>query len=390
MILTSLNMVPMHQTRRFYTAFLLASAIFLWKNVFSQTDAVIYPSMSWQGEPLSVHVGQRYSDINFEGNNKSIDIINPCGIYLFREPNYQGPYIFINSDLQFIEKGDGQNQYDKVRSIIVTKANEIPQPRRWVPIDGRDVPTGHNPGSCSQDTPFSTGNLLVVRRAYIWENTDAWECPHGPWAEVRVKALAGPVTTDFKLAGPIPYAHDKCLLGCWPSDEWADNWDGVVYSNFGFFDWDATELNEVTVVVNEGTADFMVFTVSRFENEIIYFQNNYGFIEVQNVFLSAPEPRICTGDIYVSSYAISDAYPEIHYPLTGIAQFPFDNLLEAYQQTPQNGALVLYPGEYHGSYKFDKPMMLKSCQGTATIGKGIYHAPQIRSPVAPNCKCGPF
>lgn len=359
-------------------------------------DAVVYSRALYQGTPIPISIGQSIPDITLGGIdvqhwNKSVRIVNRCGVYLFTQPNFQGTFIFINSDLPYIEKiqvSPINSQYQYVRSIKCTTADDVPQPRRWIPVDGRDIPTGHPVGTCSQRPPLVTGSLLTIRRVFIWENTETYACPHGPWGELGIRALAGNGADGFKLAGPTSYAHDKCLLGCWPSDEWADNGDGMMYTNYGILDWGTTNQQSVEVTIEEGGVVFMRFTVNRSESGVVYFQNNYGFIEVQNVQRLQPEPRSCPADKFVCWTAISDGYPEgPHYPLQGNAHYPFDSLIQAVNETPTSGTLAFYAGAYSGSFLFTKKMTLIACGGVATIGNGQFHPPQTSVPALPNCDC---
>ena len=117
---------------------------------YSQSDiaALVYPEMNFKGTPLKVRIGDEINITQLNGINKSVEILLPCGIYLYQGENFSGTYIYISSTISEIAKpysdlgfscipeaSRPNNQYDKVGSVRCVGSSEIPQPSRWVGAD---------------------------------------------------------------------------------------------------------------------------------------------------------------------------------------------------------------------------------------------------------------
>ena len=67
---------------------------------YSQSDiaALVYPEMNFKGTPLKVRIGDEINITQLNGINKSVEILLPCGIYLYQGENFSGTYIYISSN----------------------------------------------------------------------------------------------------------------------------------------------------------------------------------------------------------------------------------------------------------------------------------------------------
>jgi len=300
-------------------------------------DAQLFKYQYYGGSPaLNLNLGEiKY--VNTDDDDISIKILNPnVAIKATRVDGSNNDYpegaverflLFTDQNMPFVG-GTSQYQNVNLRVECVPKEN-LPQPTSWVPVDRNNVNSEIAEG-------YTIGErVLMLRRAYIWENAEDVSCCHGPYGSVTLMVYPSNLLTDygfnfpaiaevycenfcslaptcqsflanypvinngFRLAGPVYNADNPCndfgsnCLGI-PSDpksEWADGPWGVCYSRIPVFKWGNLP-DQVSLVLREGDEtncdDFMagILIDKNNSNTIVFRAWNFGWIELQNITIT--------------------------------------------------------------------------------------------------------
>lgn len=247
---------------------------------------------------------------------------------------YPGNFIYSEKTAEGIR---GTSQYaGSILEISCLTSGASPLPTAWIPVDR---------GNVKDETPVISmeigDTLLMLRRAFIWENAEDHKCCHGPYASIGLHIHNPNVLIDydndfdqiannyceneqdtcdfsfeclnfgniyqkiggFKLPGPIYQADNLCNdlgQGCFglfggapdPQSEWIDGPWGVCYSRVPIFNWNSVNMNEVAVILREGDEsncdDFLGGgLVNKSDTGVIRFNAwLFGWIEMQNVVIT--------------------------------------------------------------------------------------------------------
>lgn len=284
--------------------------------LFAQ-DCTFFPKTDYQGVSIELSIGE-YDTITLganespswkiQNNNAAIQIKTIDNL----PDNY--PYLFINSadDSRGIGGGDAENFAFRHLTISCLEEDDIPQPEMFIPIDAIETP--HY--SAISSMPEDGTEVLVLRKAFIWSNSEDMGCCHGPWGAVSIRTMdidyfqpynrasAGepydfdlPSISDdyceedpkncinccsfknsiygFRLPGPVYTSDNRCDNGLVnqfrcaglidffiepfggdlnenPGSEWIDSPYGVCYSNFRIHTWTTNSEDTIAIVLREG------------------------------------------------------------------------------------------------------------------------------------------
>lgn len=292
--------------------------------MLSAQDIRVYSGNNFSGNLLaSLNVGQS-ALVNFIGCNGSVQILSANVAVELEIPNPPAPYPFMKmySERSFRNIEPGTDQYCgrqlRVRCLPAAQtAANMPQPTAWIPIDRNNF-NGGVPA-----LPNIGDRALMLKRAFIWENSEDLGCCHGPYASIALGVYESALLTNFnhdfdaiaqiyqeplpgytllggvKLPGQIYSADNPCndfWSGCFgapddPKGEWIDGPWGACYSRVPVFIWPA-HLNQVSVILREGddtnNDDFMggILVDKANNNPIIFKAWNFGWLEFQNVTIT--------------------------------------------------------------------------------------------------------
>ena len=292
-------------------------------------SVTVYSGNNFTGSVLgTVNLGQS-SNFTFSGCNGSIAINGSnlaVKVELIPAPApYPFMFLYTEKNLRNIEPGT--NQYCgktlKISCVPAAQnADQLPQPTAWIPIDRSNV-TPSQPA-----LNLSVGDrVLMVRRAFLWENSEDLGCCHGPYASVGLNIHSPNILTDFnsdfdaisqqyvepwpsypilagvKLPGPIYTADNPCNdfgAGCFgipddPNSEWIDGPWGACYSKIPAYKWPAGGASQVALIMREGddtnNDDFMggIIVDKNNNNPILFKAWKFGWVELQNVTITAAD-----------------------------------------------------------------------------------------------------
>lgn len=317
-------------------------------------DVIFYDDANYTGIPYALNVGESVTLDLFPGYKPSWEIVHPWAAIKIEKidapSSYPSMFVFSASSAEQI---GGTDQYTGAH-IRVSCLNAIdrPQPFAWIPMDGHYGPLNNS----QSNMPSPGSEVLVVRRAYIWENSEDLGCLHGPWGSLALRVYEPQLLTDFDtydeirevycdggdpfenfwgidvndcsysnctlfdslypplsggchLHGPVYDATNTCCIlgfcGPDPGGEWLDGPIGVQYSNLRVFTW-PDDVNEVSVILREGDDascdDFCGGAVIN-RNEtgrFIVDLWHYGWVELENIVVppSQYEESIDVADFY--------------------------------------------------------------------------------------------
>jgi len=323
---------------------------FLFHLTFLSAQQVrIYSGNNFSGLASTLSVGN-FTTFTPTGCNGSIEVINAAVIVEMINPPSPYPFMLRYSEQNITNIEPGTSQYcgQPLRITCLNKAQsaaQLPQPTAWIPID-RDNINGDIP----MDLNGAVGErVLLLRRAFLWENTEDLGCCHGPYASVGLKIYGANLLTDFgfnfdaiaqqycgvtddneldepvnscndltclafqntypelvngfKLAGPVFNADNLCndfgqdcgsFLGLVhdPKSEWIDGPWGVCYSRMPIFRWTPGIPDQVSLVLREGDDtncdDFLggILIDKNDNNPILFKAWKYGWLELQVVTIT--------------------------------------------------------------------------------------------------------
>ena len=200
----------------------------------------------------------------------------PYDAFLYSEQDQ--PFIgdaFQYCSADFGDPGQSCNAFE-----VSAVARDLPQPALLVPVDLTSIHRLADPRSAGY---LACHRMLVLRKAYFWENSEEVDCSgtvcghvvcHGPYGDLKIAAfdpgldgfsferlffdhtlweglrlcdhpsddpnsrvngakLPGPIWSGFAPGG-IPYGED-------PFSEWIDGPWGCAYSNIAVWDWDGSD-----------------------------------------------------------------------------------------------------------------------------------------------------
>lgn len=298
-------------------------------------DARIYFEGTYYNGPYrDLNLGQTVF-VNSDGDAISIRIFNPnVALKVTKVDGNFNPlpipaYYFIYTDRDFPEVF-GTDQYSDInlRVECIPRANtwrELPQPQIYVPFDITN--SNPHPENDAYLKPFVAGHrMLVLRRAFIWENSEAIGGLHGPYGDVKIEvyppgllsyseeylaanwpALSpGNILSGSDLPGPIWSGYAPIFYPD-PYDEWVDGPFGCLYSNIAVWDWDAPgAVQSIGICIAEADSPNAFMGKSQFaitpgmEGEILVKVWGFGFVVLENILVpdSGQEPSVAKGDVY--------------------------------------------------------------------------------------------
>ena len=187
--------------------------------------------------------------------------------------------------------------------------------------------------------------VLMLERAYIYENAEQHDCCHGPWGKVVLKTFNTEAATDYggdfdqmrsdylgvdwffnysgiggqvQLPGPTYTANNPCSdifshPSCFgaptnPWSEWTDGPIGIQFSRFAVLNWNSSVYDPMPSVAlfaqeNDGTSpdDLMgAMPITRsFAGPIYFYVWKHGWLQLRNVVKSSSnEYFTLAGDPY--------------------------------------------------------------------------------------------
>lgn len=314
---------------------------------FSQ-DCLFYANINYSGDLTNMAIGDQIIIQLDSTQSPSWMLSSNAAIKIERvtPPDYY-PSMLIYSERDAKNIGGTSDYMGQKILVRCLGQNNLPQPLAYVPIDAFDTPIkSFDPGSMTNVDPGDT--VLVVRKAYIYENAEDLGCCHGPWGSVGLSVHPSDLLPDFnndfnlisevycggqdfidiifnncswynwecgnflenypviggvKLPGPIYTADNPCDdisgggLGCLfipedPSSEWIDGPWGTCYSNLFVLNWTQSSLNEVTLLLREGDDtncdDFMgamLISKDQVNTPILFKAWMFGWVILENVII---------------------------------------------------------------------------------------------------------
>ncbi len=306
-------------------------------NLMAQDARFYYEGTNYTGPYKDLKLGETIY-VNSDGDDISIKIFNPnIAIKATRVDGNWKSYRPGSSENYFVytersmPKISGTDQYSdiNIRVECIPKANswqELPQPQIYVPFNITDA----NPNSDNDHhlkKYVHDHKMLVLRRAFIWENSEAIGGFHGPYGDVKIEAwdpfilsfsesqllsswqyieptfrissseLPGPIWSGYQHFNPYPD----------PYDEWVDGPFGCIYSNIAVYDWDAKGAKDsIAVAIAEADSpnSFMgtssIGITKNTQGEILIKVWGYGFVILQNITVpsSGVEQKVSRGNVY--------------------------------------------------------------------------------------------
>lgn len=242
------------------------------------------------------------------------------------------PFCFMRSNATVVElPGNDDYRLQSVRvSCIAACYTEdcMPQPRAWIPLD-KSSAINWADGNQPLGTPDIGDIVIVLRRFYAWDNSEALGCPHGPWSQInrtcRPEALlldhpeyadmmsifyGSTFDADYPyigswehIPGTVYSAGNGCWLGDDPANEWLDGPWGCMYSNVVLFNWDATTEDAISLIFFEadpGNEDFLGGKIM-YRNQLgerFIRLTHFGWCVVKTIEWEGPEFNIESSDWY--------------------------------------------------------------------------------------------
>lgn len=291
-----------------------------------------YESSNYTGPYIDLTIGQ-VAFVNSDADAISIKILNSnAAVKAIRVDGNWQPYP--NSDLgnyfvyteQDMPGVGGTNQYEdiniRVECLNVTLTWEnLPQPSVFVPFDVSDVnPNPDNDANLKSLAPYVGHKVLVLRKAFLWENSEDVGGIHGPYGDVKFGAYDPAIFSNSnwkdpnvaanysmngwissELPGPIWSGYIEAGFPD-PYDEWIDGPFGCVYSNIAVWDWgninSVSNNAKIAVLVREADAtnpeDILGGgTVTAGQTGLVLIKiESFGWLLVENVDVLAEEARV--------------------------------------------------------------------------------------------------
>lgn len=265
-------------------------------------DCLFYDRLNYNGIENSLIIGDEII-VPFDSlfNSPSWKIVNNNAAILFEDlsPTGSYPFILVYSDLSSPGVGGGGSDHwvgtGEVKVACMQRCVEeecLPQPTTWIPIDFTDI--FGEPDVLPPDHLILGNKVLMLKKAFIWENSEDVGGIHGPYASISITCRRKEFFDDFtyeqivnnyceeyylgdsisnslcyqfetnygeipnagvKLPGPAYWAHPFLLPN--PKSEWIDGPWGACYSRIPVFDWDNQITNpdnfsEISVHLREG------------------------------------------------------------------------------------------------------------------------------------------
>ncbi len=294
-----------------------------------------------------------YDDINYCCGNGYVDLYlggpaqvvkadddhPPCVSFQVFSPNVaikitvldqvlgrSGPYeLFIYSEVSQPQYF-GTDQYCGRNLKVECVPASLPQPEIFIPVDRANV---HPKALHSPLWPWTPGHkMLVLRKAFFWENSEDLDGLHGPYGDITISAcspeLGAWTYEDFikhwqqtfdtpkrirwmTLPGPIWSGYAPIFFPK-PYSEWIDGPWGCVYSNIAVHDWGANPSanDAITVVITESDKfddeDVLGWlrVTSDMQGPIVLKARMFGWVELENIVVDASgnEPSVDVGNVY--------------------------------------------------------------------------------------------
>jgi hypothetical protein len=363
---------------------------FLYTIAYTQSGVDLYTAY-YESLWLSLAPGDTFTGVTPFGNpNMSWHLNSNYAIHIKMldnsYANYPQMFIYSEVDQPFV---GGTDQYsNKLVKISCVPTGQLPQPDIYIPIDLDNI----NPQADGNwlDWPWiPDNNLLVIRKAFFWENSEDVGGLHGPFGDIKISVCTSSIANwtyhDFlnnwqsikdnsnyrfrfiTLPGPI-YACDSPIgFAPEPKNEWIDGPWGCYYSNIALIDWDNNNSpSEVTIVITEADVsndeDILGWQlVSSNDEQILIKARMFGWVELQKVTadFSGKEPSVDLGDFYCwddwdGSYPEgvdlgSDPETGLIIDALGTQYKPYSNYLQMKLITdlfPVHLDIGLYPGIY--------------------------------------------
>jgi hypothetical protein len=317
--------------------------------VFAQ-DAIYYEHNYYSGTAHSMYIGDHFRYVSGgDDNGGSFVILNPNAaikiIMLDPVNGDAGPYkqMFLYADSIIYQPfiAAGTSQYcEHNLEVRCFRKGELPEPNIFVPIDRSDI--SDTIPNYQKPLPLISGKrMLILRKAFFWENSEDTGGWTGPYANIVINTC-NPIVAEYSyvdlvndpnlwlgngrrydnyiLPGPIWWA-DPGFFEPTAYNEWIDGPWGCVYSNMAIHNWDDNNpsKDKVAVIVSEADdstpEDMMGLKVisKNTEGPIVMKVRMFGWLILQNVTVGkdvpAPEPSVANSDYYWYG-GWDGAYPE--------------------------------------------------------------------------------
>lgn len=310
-----------------------SSSVFL----FGQTDVRFYYEGYGGCCFVDLAIGET-AYVNSDGDQIGADFFNSdAAIIATRVDGDWNPYPNSASENYFVYMDDdfpavlGTNQYEdiNIRVKCIAKAEtlaDLPQPDVFVPIDR--VNATYNPEDPNPYINIDPGTrVLMLRKAFFWENSEDLGCPHGPWAELNIKTLPSGILNNYsnlelsqntniwqvpqngstRLPGPIYFADEDCLFNIYDAySEWIDGPWGALYSNLPVHVWEEGGPTTIGVFVAEADGsnpeDFLGGREVSIDDDFVLLRCwMFGWVLLENVDFNGPsdsEHSVDVGNFY--------------------------------------------------------------------------------------------
>ncbi|MCB0855780.1 MAG: hypothetical protein KDD63_26345, partial [Bacteroidetes bacterium] len=346
-------------------------------------DCIVYDREHFQvtsqaGSAYNMNIGQTITSNPIQGYpGPSFKVLNPNAAVLIKINNSIGNYdsLFVYSEESEWPKIGGTSLYqvNSLTARCIQRLPQGPQPEVFVPINRANVNSGATPHSILLTNAQNGHRVLMMRKAYFYENSEDIGTIHGPYGDLKVNVCAQSVNNlsysaledpsnwhnssvwydQNTLYGPI---YDEPTNNPAPKNEWIDGPWGAEYSNVMVWDWDAPgNPNTVTILVSESDGtnaeDYLgKKLISKTDNTVFMSVGCYGWILFENVDItSGAEPSIEVGSHYWFD-AWDGSYPESVYGPNGSAygsQYkPFFNYSDLIQNAPPGSDVGLMGGKF--------------------------------------------
>jgi hypothetical protein len=302
--------------------------------IYSQDARFYYEGLYYNGPYIDLKIGEtKY--VTTDGDECCVDILNSNAAVKASTDTPHAPYLpHIPAYFFFYTESDfpevfGTDQYENVRLKVecLPKAStykEMPQPQIFVPFDfSSKNPHPENDHHLLEAMPGH--RMLVLRRAFFWENSESIGGWHGPYGDIKIEAH-NPIVLQYTdeqlvkskslwhphvyrssdLSGPIWSGYAQALYPD-PYDEWIDGPFGCIYSNIAVWDWgvDPNNNQEIAIIIAEADSpnEYMGKSSSSItpltEGPILIKVWGFGWVVLENIWVpNAKETNIDNADVY--------------------------------------------------------------------------------------------
>lgn len=299
------------------TILFMSVLLFLIPLLLKAQEVKIFRGNNYENLYATLTPGQ---SITFSPNgcSGSFQVINAAVKVEMITPPYPYPFMLLYSEKNIRNMEPGTDQYcgKPLKITCLKKAesvDELPQPTAWIPVDRNNINYDNDPPNPTLKIDIGD-TVLMLKRAFLWENAEDLGCCHGPYASVGLNIYKANLLKDYsfnfdaisddfcgagdvselanscsiapcnlnpfstccrfldkyqviggyKVPGPVFNADNSCNdfghIFCGypfnfvddPKSEWIDGPWGVTYSRIPIFNWTNTPDNEVSVVLREG------------------------------------------------------------------------------------------------------------------------------------------